>query len=112
MEKSKKIDNKTPKYHKLSNFKFDNYFLSFLADGKSYRVDLRKQSLKLANSDLRVKNNFKISPSGYGIHWDDIDEDLSINGLIKSAEKSNLYKIPKIQKFVLKDKKVKKKNSF
>ena len=29
---------------------------------------------------------FKVSPSGYGIHWPLIDEDLSFNGLIKIAE--------------------------
>ncbi|MFI5222153.1 MAG: DUF2442 domain-containing protein, partial [Bacteroidia bacterium] len=29
------------------------------------------------------RGNFEISPSGYGIHWSLIDEDLSINGLIK-----------------------------
>ena len=28
------------------------------------------------------RNNFEVSPSGYGIHWPLIDEDLSIDGLI------------------------------
>jgi hypothetical protein len=28
------------------------------------------------------RENFEISPSGYGIHWPDVDEDLSIDGLI------------------------------
>jgi hypothetical protein len=30
------------------------------------------------------RNEFKISPSGYGIHWSLLDEDLSINGLLKA----------------------------
>ena len=28
------------------------------------------------------KERFEISPAGYGIHWPDVDEDLSIDGLI------------------------------
>ena len=28
------------------------------------------------------RNFFKISPSGYGVHWPSLDEDLSIGGLI------------------------------
>jgi len=53
---------------------------------------LRKQSLKLARSDINIKNNFKISPSGYGIHWEEIDEDLSIDGLINSSENHSIIK--------------------
>jgi hypothetical protein len=30
--------------------------------------------------------NFEISPSGYGIHWPDLDEDLSIDGMIKAVK--------------------------
>jgi len=29
---------------------------------------------------------YRISPSGYGIHWYAIDEDLTTQGLIKLAE--------------------------
>ena len=28
------------------------------------------------------RNNFEISPSGYGIHWPLLDEDISIDGLL------------------------------
>jgi Protein of unknown function (DUF2442) len=30
--------------------------------------------------------NFEVSPSGYGIHWPELDEDLSIDGMIKSIK--------------------------
>ena len=30
---------------------------------------------------MEEKNQFEIAPSGYGIHWPLIDEDLSIDGL-------------------------------
>lgn len=29
--------------------------------------------------------NAKLSPGGYGIHWPDLDEDLSIQGLIERS---------------------------
>jgi hypothetical protein len=37
------------------------------------------------------RKDFKISPSGYGIHWRQLDEDLSINGLLKWANKNTPY---------------------
>ncbi|MGL4501474.1 MAG: DUF2442 domain-containing protein [Planktothrix sp.] len=33
------------------------------------------------------RKTYRISPSGYEIHWTILDEDLSINGLLKLAEK-------------------------
>jgi hypothetical protein len=36
----------------------------------------------LRNATQKQRENFEISPTGYGIHWPDIDEDLSIDGLI------------------------------
>jgi hypothetical protein len=29
---------------------------------------------------------FEVSPSGYGIHWPELDEDLSIDGMIKAGK--------------------------
>ena len=72
------------KYHDVANIKFDKHYLFITLDGKHYRVDLRRYSKKLAAANERVKKNFVISPSGYGIHWPEFDEDLSIDGMIKS----------------------------
>jgi hypothetical protein len=71
------------KYHNISHIQFNGFCMSFNADGKPYEIDLRKHSKRLAESSLSIKSNFEISPSGYGIHWPKIDEDLSIDGLIK-----------------------------
>ncbi len=49
---------------------------------KKYQIDITKQSERLANASQEQRERFEISPSGYGIHWPDIDEDLSIDGLI------------------------------
>jgi hypothetical protein len=37
---------------------------------------------KLAHSKLVDLENFEISPSGYGVHWPTLDEDISIKAFI------------------------------
>ena len=51
-------------------------------DGKDYEVDISQQSQRLASATPEQRQNFVVSPSGYGIHWPDLDEDLSVDGLI------------------------------
>jgi len=74
------------KYHDVNNIRFEKHHLLLRVDGKDYRIDVRPYSKKLAAADERTKMNFEISPSGYGIHWPDLDEDLSIDGMIKAAK--------------------------
>jgi len=52
-------------------------------DGVCYVVDLADHSHVLARATPLQLAHFEISPSGYGIHWPDLDEDLSIDGLIR-----------------------------
>jgi hypothetical protein len=51
-------------------------------DEKIVQVSLDKISKKLLKASLNERNNFELSPSGYGIHWPLLDEDLSIDGLL------------------------------
>jgi hypothetical protein len=74
------------KYHDVKNGRFEKYHLLMRVDGKDYSIDLRQYSKKLAAADQRKKMNYEISPSGYGIHWPDLDEDLAIDGMIKAAK--------------------------
>lgn len=71
------------KYHEISNVKITADKLRIIIDQKEYEFDLKKISTKLAEASEQEKNNFKISPSGYGVHWPMIDEDISIDGLLK-----------------------------
>ncbi len=73
------------KYHDVANVSFEKHFLLLRVDGKDHRIDLRRYSKKLASADERVKRKFEVSPSGYGIHWPELDEDLSIDGMIKAT---------------------------
>jgi len=74
------------KYHNVKNVRFEKYYLLLRVDRKDYRIDLRPYSKKLATAGETTKMNFEISPSGYGIHWPDLDEDLSIDGMIKATK--------------------------
>ena len=70
------------KAHDIRNVRLSGDTLSVTVDGTKHEVDLSKQSKRLAAASPKARSNFIISASGYGIHWPDIDEDLSIDGLI------------------------------
>ena len=52
-------------------------------DGRIYRFDVTSVSEKLKKATEEQRNVFVVSGSGYGIHWPSLDEDLSIDGLLK-----------------------------
>lgn len=72
------------KHHIIKGITFKDRYILINVDGKDYKIDISLHSEKLANSSLELKSNYVISPSGYGIHWPLIDEDLSIDALIRS----------------------------
>ncbi len=74
------------KHHEVSNIRFEDDFLLMTVDGENYRIDLQEQSPKLAAKNEQTKMSFVLSPAGYGLHWPEIDEDLSIDGMIKSTK--------------------------
>ncbi|MGZ5243051.1 MAG: DUF2442 domain-containing protein [Bacteroidia bacterium] len=61
-------------------------FISLQIDGKQFKISLEKASAKLKSATEIERNLYKISPSGYGIHWPLLDEDLSVDALLKIAE--------------------------
>ena len=73
------------KYHFIKNLRFDKHFMLITVDGKDLKIDLRRYSRKLATADDASRMRNEISPSGYGIHWPTLDEDLSIDGMISPA---------------------------
>ncbi len=52
-------------------------------DGVCYVVNLADHSHILARATPSQLANFEVTPSGYGIHWPDLDVDLSIDGLVR-----------------------------
>jgi hypothetical protein len=55
-----------------------------LIDGRTIIVPLAWYP-KLFEATPDERGNWKISGAGYGIHWPDVDEDLSAEGLLRGA---------------------------
>ena len=70
------------KAHNIENIYFQKDTLILHVDGKQYRFNVRDISKRLADAAPGEREKYEISPSGYGIHWPLIDEDLSIDGLL------------------------------
>ena len=70
------------KAHDVRNVSVSGGLLHIEVDGQSYRIELAKQSQRLACATQRQRERVEVSPSGYGLHWPDVDEDLSVDGLI------------------------------
>lgn len=74
------------RFYKISDLHFENDFMVIKVDNIIYTIRISDASKKLLSASEQIRNDFKISPSGYGIHWKQLDEDLSINGLIRIAK--------------------------
>jgi len=70
------------KYHEVQSVQFEGQRLRISVDGEDHEFQLSDISERLANASELERNKYQISPSGYGIHWPSIDEDLSIDGLL------------------------------
>ena len=80
------------KIHKVSIEEITKGELTLLIDGKIYKFELRSISKRLFNAKQSERKNFKISPSGYGITWPLVDEDISIDVLLCVVHKPNFIK--------------------
>ena len=55
-----------------------------LMDGRTISVPLAWYP-RLLHASAEQRGNWKIAGGGFGIHWPDIDEDLSTEGLLRGA---------------------------
>jgi hypothetical protein len=55
-----------------------------LVDGRTISVPLAWYP-RLLDATPEQRQNWQVSGGGYGIHWPDIDEDLSTEGLLRGA---------------------------
>lgn len=69
-------------YHEVSDIHFTDKTLKIKIDDKHFEFEIAAISRRLANASDFERNRYEISPSGYGIHWPLIDEDLSIDGFL------------------------------
>jgi hypothetical protein len=70
---------------RVANVEFTDDVLSVaLMDGRTISVPLVWYP-RLLNASEEERQNWRISGGGYGIHWPDVDEDLSTEGLLRGA---------------------------
>jgi len=55
-----------------------------LMDGRTISVPLVWYP-RLLSGTAKQRSNWKVCAPGYGIHWPDLDEDLSTEGLLRGA---------------------------
>jgi len=75
------------KVHEVTVDHTDERYLYINVDDQSYRIAWQKCSQKLSAATIDERTFIRVSPSGYGLHWPLIDEDLAVNPLLKIAEK-------------------------
>src|SRR5688572_8013048 len=74
------------KFHEIESVTFDGDTMLLVVDGHRYSFAIADISHRLADADNAQRQSFRISPSGYGIFWPLIDEDLSVDGLIAQSK--------------------------
>ena len=69
-------------YHEIKNLRFEGTSLVLDLDGREARFNVKEISPLLEKASEEERSNYEISPSGYGIRWPMIDEDLSVDSLL------------------------------
>ena len=55
-----------------------------LSDGRTISAPLAWYP-RLLHATAEQRNNWRIAGAGFGIHWPDVDEDLSVQGMLAGA---------------------------
>lgn len=55
-----------------------------LTDGRSVSVPLVWYP-RLLHATVEQRQNWSLSAAGFGIHWPDVDEDVSVHGMLAGA---------------------------
>ena len=71
-------------------FDEDNMWIA-LNDGRQLSIPL-VYFPRLLNATPGQRNNYELSGGGTGIHWDEIDEDISVPGLLVGNKDLTNYK--------------------
>jgi hypothetical protein len=59
--------------------------VTVILDGRRAFVPWEKCPALLAGAPDGARRHAVLSPGGYGVHWPDLDEDLSVGGLLRAA---------------------------
>ena len=74
------------KVHRVESVTFTRSRMLLTVDGQRYACALADVSERLAHARDFEREQYEVSPSGYGIHWPLVDEDLTVDGLLRLAK--------------------------
>ena len=66
----------------------NNMICLILSDGREIRTPLKFYP-KLANAKPQDLNDFRLMAGGRGIHWEILDEDLSVDSIVRGRRAHN-----------------------
>lgn len=69
-------------YHDIKNLHFNGENMILTIDGDEKTFTIKDISPLLDRASEKERNVYEVSPSGYGIHWPMIGEDIAIDGLL------------------------------
>ena len=70
------------KYHQVHEIRFEGSQIILHVNDQHLARELSNVSSLLLHATEDERNHYQVSPSGYGIHWPLLDEDISIDGLL------------------------------
>lgn len=73
------VDNIEPRIRRIEIT--EDIITAYLVDGRVISVPLA-WSWRLADATAEQRNNFEIIGDGQGVHWPDLDEDISAKGML------------------------------
>ena len=81
---------------RIKNIKVtDEEIIAYLADGRTISVPLA-WSWRLSEATVQQRLNYELIGDGLGVHWPDIDEDISAEGMLygipaKPSQRKRIY---------------------
>ena len=75
------------KFHSVTDLHFDGDVMILTIDSHERKFRVTEISPVLQKASKQERDTFEISPSGYGVYWPLLDEDLSIDGLLGIVHK-------------------------
>jgi hypothetical protein len=79
MSTARKLDLIEPR---IADFRVTNEeIIAYLVDGRTISAPLA-WSWRLSEATLKQRANFEIIGDGHGVHWPEIDEDISVEGML------------------------------
>lgn len=75
------------KFYNVTSIQAEAEHLVLTVDGAPYRIPWQACSPRLAAAQPREREVIEVAPSGYGLHWPLVDEDLALRPLLAVAER-------------------------